>query len=284
MHQVLCDGGLANRLNTLFTALVIQKHAPSAWGIAWPVSNWCGAPLEDLFATPLPVTQNSLLYFKKHQNRFWNLFHENQIGFDEQRITYNKTLGSLEDLCNQVRKHHRVAYFHHAIPGYITDADLQSVFPLLCPQDAILQQVNELAQAHHITAQTIGVHIRKTDFGDMVNEQAIYDRIAVSADHHFICSDDPQVLDLFGTLPNCACIPKPSLPKKLNPNGGWNSHITDADGRVYPFNVDRDRESVIWALIDLLLLSKTRIALTSSSSFLALAQRLGRLNYLATFQ
>jgi hypothetical protein len=48
---------------------------------------------------------------------------------------------------------------------------------------------------------------------------------------------------------------------------------------TYPFNVDRDRESVFWGLVDLLLLARTRIVVTSHSSFLALAQRLGRLQY-----
>ena len=49
MHQVMCDGGLANRLNTLLVALALKIHTKSAWGIAWPVNNWCGAPFEDLF-------------------------------------------------------------------------------------------------------------------------------------------------------------------------------------------------------------------------------------------
>jgi hypothetical protein len=67
------------------------------------------------------------------------------------------------------------------------------------------------------------------------------------------------------------------MPKKLDEKGGWNSLIVDEDGRNYPFNVDRDRESVYWALVDLLILAKTRILETSGSSFQALAKRLGQI-------
>lgn len=279
MNQVICDGGLANRLNTLLTALVLKKHTQTAWSIAWPVNNWCGAPFEDLFEPMLPVNQNGLRYFKRNQDRYWFLFHENQIGFDEGRITYNKSLPTLDALCDVVRQHRRLAYFHHAIPGFVDDEELRAVLPMLRPNERVRTTVNQLAHQYGITSETIGVHIRKTDFGATVDEDAIFEKIAGAPGHYFICSDAPDVLEKFSTLSNCACIPKPSLPKKLDPGGGWNSVITDADGRTYPFNVDRDREAVFWGWVDLLLLARTRVAATSGSSFLGLAHRLAKIGY-----
>jgi len=279
MHQVLCDGGLANRLNTLLSALVVKRYTRTAWGIAWPVSNWCGAPFEDLFEPIVPVSQKGLSYFKSQQDRYWQVFHENQINFDESRITYSKTIADFQGLCELFRIHPRIVYFHHAIPGFITDEMLGEVLPSLKPTARVVEMVKEVLSKYKINRETIGVHIRKTDFGPAVDEDRLFKKIAKNENKFFICSDSNEVLEKFSALKNCISIPKPSAPKKLDVAGGWNSVITDEDGRSYPFNVDRDRESVFWGLVDLLVLSTTNTLLTSGSSFLALATRLGRLNY-----
>jgi len=279
MNQVLCDGGLANRLNTLLTALVVKKYTQSAWGIAWPLNNWCGAPFEDLFESMLPVSQKSLSYFKSQQDRYWQVFHENQIGFEESRITYNKTIADIGGLCNLVRVHPRIVYFHHAIPSYITDEMLGEVIQDLRPVARVVNTVSEIVNQYGITSDTIGVHIRKTDFGAAVDENTLFDQIYGQSEKFFICSDSNEVLEKFAELKNCVSLPKPSMPKKLDEKGGWNSFVVDADGRNYPFNVDRDGESVYWALVDLLILSRTKIMMTSGSSFLNLARRMGRTRY-----
>jgi hypothetical protein len=277
MHQVLCDGGLANRLNTLLVALALKVHTGSAWGIAWPVNNWCGAAFEDLFEPVLPVSRNGLSYFKAQQDRYWQVFHENQIQFDESRITYNKTLPDFQTLCNLVRAHQRIVYFHHLIPGFATDEMLTGTLEYLKPVPRVTDAVNQIVDNFGIDSNTIGVHIRKTDFGDSVDDFSIYERVSAASGRFFICSDSNEVLTRFAQLGNCIALPKPSMPKKLRQDGDWNATIQDADGRVYPFNVDRDRESVFWGLVDLLILSKTQVLVTSGSSFLGLAQRLGRL-------
>ena len=277
MNQVLCDGGLANRLNTLLVALVVKKYTQSAWGIAWPVNNWCGAPFEDLFEPVLPVSQKSLSYFKSQQDRYWQVFHENQIEFEESRITYNKTIADIWELCNLVRIHPRIVYFHHAIPSYITDEMLGEVIQDLQPVAKVVNKVSEIVNQYGITSGTIGVHIRKTDFGAAVDEKTLFDQISGQSEKFFICSDSNEVLEKFSELKNCVSLTKPSMPKKLDEKGGWNSFVVDADGRNYPFNVDRDGESVYWAMVDLLILAKTRVLATSGSSFQALAKRLGQI-------
>ena len=281
MHQVLCDGGLANRLNTLLVALALKIHTGSAWGIAWPVNNWCGAAFEDLFEPMLPVSRNGLSYFKAQQDRYWQVFHENQIQFDESRITYNKTLSDFESLCNLVRTHQRIVYFHHLIPGFVTDEMLMAGMAYLKPAERVVAAVDQIITEHAIDLKTIGVHIRKTDFGDTVDDLSLYEKISSASGRFFICSDSNEVLTRFAQLENCIALPKPSMPRKLREDGDWNAPIQDVDGRVYPFNVDRDCESVFWGLVDLLILSKTQILVTSGSSFLGLAQRLQTLRYLS---
>jgi hypothetical protein len=279
VHQVLCDGGLANRLNALLVALTMKQHTQSAWGIAWPVNNWCGAPFEDLFESTLPVTRNGLSNFKAQQDRYWQVFHENQIEFDESRITYNKKLTNFESLIGQIGLHPRIVYFHHLIPDYVTDGMLFDALAVLKPKSTVVEAVKKVLGDHGVDAKTYGVHIRKTDFGDSVDELSLYEKISKSNGRFFICSDSNEVLVRFAQLENCVALPKPSMPRKLREDGGWNAPIQDADGRIYPFNVDRDRASVFWGLVDLLILSKTEMLVTSGSSFLGLAQRLKRVGW-----
>ena len=82
---VLCDGGLANRLNALLFALILQEKFGHAWRIAWPLNNWCGAPLEALFEAPFPHDDTSLTQLRQ-QGRQRMLMQENQQQelFDQQ--------------------------------------------------------------------------------------------------------------------------------------------------------------------------------------------------------
>jgi hypothetical protein len=163
------------------------------------------------------------------------------------------------------------------IPGFVTDEMLMAGMAYLKPAERVVTAVDQIITDHAIDSKTIGVHIRKTDFGDSVDDLSLYEKISSASGRFFICSDSNEVLTRFVQLENCIALPKPSMPRKLREDGDWNAPIQDVDGRVYPFNVDRDRESVFWGLVDLLILSKMQILVTSGSSFLGLAQRLGRI-------
>jgi hypothetical protein len=61
--------------------------------------------------------------------------------------------------------------------------------------------------------------------------------------------------------------------------GNWNAVNTDHSGRLYPFNVERSATSVEDALVDLLILSRSQLVMTSNSTFLnaaLLLQRAGK--------
>ena len=75
----------------------------------------------------------------------------------------------------------------------------------------------------------------------------------------------------FNQLENTVVFPKTQYVEKLK-DGGWNDLTTDNEGRVFNFNVNRPKQSVIEAFIDLLLLSRTQILVNSVSSFLNFAK------------
>ena len=57
----------------------------------------------------------------------------------------------------------------------------------------------------------------------------------------------------------------------MTDDGGWRDTVVDDDGNEYSFNIERSDESVIDAMVDLLILSKSTILNTSESTFLKTA-------------
>ena len=70
---------------------------------------------------------------------------------------------------------------------------------------------------------------------------------------------------------NAFAYPKVKYVEKLTDDGGWRDTVVDDDGNEYSFNIERSDESVIDAMVDLLILSKSTILNTSESTFLKTA-------------
>ena len=89
--------------------------------------------------------------------------------------------------------------------------------------------------------------------------------------NYFICSDDEELETKFTQLNNAFSYKKKKYVEKLTKDGKWRDIIVDDEGVEYPFNVERSDETVIDAMIDLLILSKSTIMHTSDSTFLKTA-------------
>ena len=75
----------------------------------------------------------------------------------------------------------------------------------------------------------------------------------------------------FTQLDNSFSYKKKKYVEKLTNDGEWRDTIVDDEGNEYSFNIERSDESVIDAMIDLLILSKSTIMHTSDSTFLKTA-------------
>ena len=154
------------------------------------------------------------------------------------------------------------------------------------PHDAVLDQIRhwrlnkdvaaaikQFVNKHNIDQSVIGVHMRKTDNYNIDEEhwfEYVRDR---PHQRFFVCSDEQSTEQRFGELPNVIVHEKTHYVEKLQ-DGPWRqAALTDPDGRVFPNNVNRGRESVIQAWIDLHILSWTSMAdTTKKSSFAQLAR------------
>jgi hypothetical protein len=152
--------------------------------------------------------------------------------------------------------------------------DMQLVWSManqLRPADSIKQQVQEFCKRNQINKSVTGLHLRKTE-NYKLDEGKLFKRAqATPGQRYFVCSDDQATEQRFATLPNVCCWPKTSYVGKLI-DGDWRAETVDADGRRYNYNIDRPRQSVIEAFVDMLILSQTTIQFTVKSSFSRFAE------------
>jgi FkbM family methyltransferase len=279
MNHVLCDGGLCNRLNALLFALMLQRRFGRAWQMSWPRNNWCGAAFDSLFSSPLPHDEHGLDHYRAHEAQHLLLMHENQAGFDSTRWVSNRTLASWEDYEAQWQRHDSVVYYNNLLPPFVTDDDVRGALTLLAVNPQVAETARRTISAQRIDRSVLGVHIRKTDFGDRVDDDALFEQVRAGPRRVFVCSDDEAVNARFAALPHCSVFAKQAFPKKLQDHGHWQQATKDDQGRHFASNMQRPAAAVVEGLVDLLVLSQTEMLPTSHSTFLATAQRFARCGY-----
>lgn len=276
---IFCDGGLANRLNTLIFALILRNKFGGDWAISWPINNWCGAKFESLFSIDIPVYDNSLSFYKKRENDYLFAMHENQQDFNEALIKYQNSFLSYTDYEFFLKSDKPIVYFHNSIPPFTETIDISDGLKNLSVNSEILIEAYSFCVRNNIKESVLGLHIRKTDFGNTVDDEALYQMAANSEHRFFVCSDDMIVNERFSKLSNCCVYEKKTFPEKMIEDTHWNDLTTDDQGRVFNFNISRSAQSIYEALVDLLILSKTTQILTSHSTFLRMSMIFKSVNY-----
>lgn len=271
MNIVMCDGGLSNRLNALVFALILRRRVGGDWRISWPVNNWCGAAFEQLFECELSHDELPLTQHRDEGMRHL-VAHENQVGFPAERYRSHRDIVSFDAWRTVLKEPRGIVYYANLIPDWVAPADIaEAVRELRLNPDA-QRRAREFIEAARIDGQVIGVHIRKTDFGNAVDDHSLYEQLKASPRRFFVCSDSEEVNRRFAALPNCAVFEKSAFVRKADASGDWLHWRIDAEGRRFPFNVDRPANAVVEGLIDQLILSRTEIVTTSGSTFLTMAR------------
>lgn len=268
MNVAFCDGGLCNRLNVLIVALALRAKYGHAWTIGWPQNNWCGAAFDSLFEVDLPVSDQPLRHYADQLDRFQFVMHENQANLPPEALILQSQINGFADLEQRLNSGRDLFYYHNLIPAWANLGDLKQGLSLLRIKPSILQRARDFCEQNQFDGEILGLHIRKTDFGDTVDDKSLFNIVAQSPKRFFVCSDSQEVNERFASLPNCVVFPKQSFPEKMVAEGGWNSTTVDDQGRVFTFNIKRSEDAIVEALIDLLILSRTLHVMTSGSTFL----------------
>lgn len=271
--KIYCDGGFGNRFNALIVGLLIAKVGNFKPVILWPSTNWCRSSFQSIFKNEYEVLSDKMSSLKDSYDDHAFAMHNNCLNFPCS-IAHPNSFNSIQNIVNYYNESNKnyFVYNNDAIPGYAYGDGLQSIVKNLIFSDTITSSANEFVKS--IDANFIGVHLRNTDFYDphKPNFDSIYKLITDDVDNnYFICSDDEELETKFTLLNNAFSYKKKKYVEKLTKDGEWRDVIVDEEGVEYPFNVERSDESVIDAMIDLLILSKSTIMHTSDSTFLKTA-------------
>jgi glycosyltransferase involved in cell wall biosynthesis len=270
MH-IYCDGGFGNRFNGLISGLILAKEAGLKPLVVWPRNNWCGAGFADLLTNDFDVVERELVTYVPEASNFQFFMTEDHLGM---RVA-NKSpleLKSLEQAVAYLRSDKRDIYYHTPlIPSYLDSKVVLEQAQKIIFQPDIVRIAGSFIRENSLKT-FYGIQIRKTDFGiGGADDKNLYDLVKSSSEKDFfVCSDDKDVEERFSALPNVCIYPKRAHVKKMV-DGEWNDLTADFSGRTYPCNVNRSADSVIDALVDLLVLSHSEIVLTSASTFLQTA-------------
>lgn len=269
--KIYCDGGFGNRFNALVVGLLIAEVGNFKPVIMWPSTNWCRSLFQSIFKNEYEVLPDRLSCLKGECNDYAFVMHFNHLNFPCPVLNPNSfnSIQSIVNYYNESNKDYFV-YNNDNIPKYAFGKDLQLIVKNLIFSDTIVDSVNKFIES--IGSNFIGVHLRGTDYLHKPNYDSIYKIILNNVENsYFICSDDRELEKKFTQLNNAFSYKKKKYVEKLIKDKKWRDIITDDQGMKHPFNVERSDESVIEAMIDLLILSKSHIMKTGGSTFLETA-------------
>jgi len=258
--NIYCDGGFGNRYGTLLGGLAVAKYHKMRPVVVWRDTSACRLPFNEIFSSDVDVIDKPLQDF----SNCILLMHED---FIQGKQNYNiNSFGSIESLplsdCGVY------LYNNNWIPEWIDEKLIIEAGRQLKFIDKIKNFCGQYCKKHSVTSFTIGIHLRATDFNTYIPKfDKEYKWIEGQPEEKFfVLSDDPNIEKKFNNLDNVVVRRKEHYVEKENKDSGWCG------------NVERTSESVMDALIDLTILSKTNIMVNSPSSFLKTALLLRKIN------
>jgi hypothetical protein len=265
---IYCDGGFGNRYNALLSGLAIAEAGGLEPVIVWPTNNWCGASYEDIFENARVVQNRELVSFVAEKDRYHHLMVEDHLSMNVPNVSPSN-FTDFPSLLEYAKATDKDVFYYVALIPQCVDMLLVKKHLLanpFCP--AIRDRAAAFLREQNLS-EFFGIQIRKTDFGaGGADDQNLFDLISKCPDKvFFVCSDDKDVERRFAALENVRIYDKQAHVEKLV-EGTWNSHTADHSGRVYACNVNRGALSVMEAIVDLLILSKSKVVKTSNSTFL----------------
>lgn len=268
--HVYCDGGFGNRLNGLVSGLLFAEAAALRPIVVWPCNNWCGARFSDIFEQQdFQILERELAAYPPQKEMFDFFMTEDHLGMGVANLS-PLAVESLANALDYLDRGSKDVFFHSPlIPSYFEMESVCGVLRKLTFQPNILGSAENFRKTSGLGENYYGLQIRKTDFGSGgADDDALFSLVQKAGDKKFfICSDNKDVEARFSRLHNVAVYEKKAYVEKLVP-GDWTALAADHSGRVYPCNVNRSAQSVIDAVVDLLVLSHSQVVKTSNSTFL----------------
>tara|TARA_B100001057_G_scaffold499935_1_gene612597 strand:+ start:5931 stop:6803 length:873 start_codon:yes stop_codon:yes gene_type:complete len=251
---IVCDGGLGNRLNSLYSGLVLcgsKKIEPTVY---WPINEYCGLSVEecvDNFNLPQFFTLEGL----EKSEGVINLSHDARKFITSSFIDINCifSANSIHVCADSI-----YLYSSPLIPFFVKKTSLikvRSEYPL-----TKRHEYNDF-----LKKEAVGLHLRGTDYG--FHQAYFFFFVFIVKLSPFVkyrlFTDDGWVIKLFSNINNVSIEEQMYLPKKKFLDRDWH----DTTG-TFDYNIVRKEDSVKEAVNEMHALSGTFKLFTSRSTFL----------------
>jgi hypothetical protein len=276
---VLCDGGLGNRLRGLISAIYFLEGID--YEILWPIDEWCGISYTELFEEPFfakisQYTVENIIQMLRARPNTKLLSHSKHFNVPDACYIPISTIICPRTFINNLSSSTSLIFclvqIHPLIPIRVS-SDIMKGINI---KGYILEAASSAMQTMSLSPYNyFGFHCRLSDSGyspaKYVNQ--IRSHSNKSSLPVFLCSDEPnRVLSLL-PLESRTFIKYRQIcePSKRSAQQSWQSLGFDSYNRPTNYNIIRSSSSIVDALIDLVILSRSRIVYTNRSSFLEIA-------------
>lgn len=276
---IYCDGGLGNRLNSLYGGLAVAQKLQLNYVVAWPKNRWCNASLSDLFDHNLNVVDDTLPEISQKYNSAMLVSHDNQLLENLNWLNPKSYLTSkhfFSDIKKKSNESYFIIYHNSLIPHYIFDEAISVGTRKIRFKEKTKELGEYFLREKKLNKGFIALHIRGTDYGlPIFYINLLHSLTRLLRKKTLLCSDDELIINKFSQLSNVFFRNNISLPSKIIESEHYTATTVDEYGRKFEYNINRDNQSVIDSITDLYLLSKGIKPYTSRSTFLAHAYIFG---------
>lgn len=284
--QVINFGGLANRLNNIINGMFLSSSLNRKLKIFWPINNACSCKYSSIFTNDIEVIEFEQEDGFGAPEGYYKLAGENTTFFRNEwgaNFTGNNFINKFQSYNNigtgrEIFKTLRLQDTDILLQGnsifyFISIKNINKYFNLLSPTESIAERVLSFTNENNIDRNVIGIHIRRTDSPSLDDSLIIHKINSFIKNNRrqkiFLCSDSSATEKKISMLypDNIIIHEKNAHAEKRSREKSWVSNGTGSE----KYNVFRSQDSVILALIDFYILSKTSIKVRSSSTFSQLA-------------
>ncbi len=252
---IVCDGGLGNRLNALYSGLILCSSKKIEPVVYWPINEYCGLSVEesvDNFNLPQCFTLEGL----EKSKSVINLSHDARKFITNSFIDIN-CIVSVNNI--HIHKDSNYLYSSPLIPFFVKKTSLVKVrgeYPL----------TKKHGHNNFSKKEVVGLHLRGTDYG--FHQAYFFFFVLIVKLSPFVkyrlFTDDSWIIKLFSNLNNVSTEGQMYLPKKKLLDRDWHDNTTGA----FDYNIVRKEDSVKEAVNEMHALSGTFKLFTSRSTFL----------------
>jgi hypothetical protein len=232
-----CTAGVGNRIMTLIGATYWANKLNCTLKICWDESTCCMCPYEQLFKN----SYNLLI----SRETFCQILLDN---INEKSIIGTNCSDKINLLTLQNSS--LIIYNDSTLPYYISHKEANLILNAYKIKDEIIKKVNYFIEKFSVNSSTVGLHIRKIDPPEQrTNRKSLplsfYKKIINNDKNQkfFICSDSEEIENELKKFKNTCCYDKSKYPAYNN----------------FKDITYRDMGSVIEGVIDMLILSHTKI-------------------------